>query len=97
MGRFHEMSAEASSPRLRLCRTAIRWRVRTRRARPCRMKEMRPDHAKRPARSAGHKADSCVGDYLITMSVPAWEGTSAQTPVGRSPAFSGALSTDGQP
>ncbi len=62
---------------------------------------------------AGHKADStrgtgaaaipprrcraCEGDYFTTMSVPAWEGTSAQTPVGRSPAFSGAERTDGQP
>ena len=40
---------------------------------------------------------ACEGDYFTTISVPAWEGTSAQTPVGRSPAFSGALSTDGQP
>ena len=42
LGWFHEMSAEADAPR----------------ARSCRMKEMRPECAKRPTHGAGHKADS---------------------------------------
>ena len=51
----------------------------------------------RGAAAAAPRHPRTEGDYFTTISVPAWEGTSAQTPVGRSPAFSGASSTDGQP
>ena len=51
----------------------------------------------RGAAAAAPRHPRAEGDYFTTISVPAWEGTSAQTPVGRSPAFSGASSTDGQP
>ena len=54
----------------------------------------------RPWRGAGaatHPATGAEGDYLIRIIVPDCAGTSAQTPVGMSPAFSGAESVDGQP
>jgi hypothetical protein len=37
------------------------------------------------------------GAYFTRISVAAWAGTSAQTPVGGSPAFAGSSRTDGQP
>ena len=49
--------------------------------------------APRPARRFG--ADG--RDYLTMIRIPDCAGTSAQTPVGRSPSFSGAASTEGQP
>ena len=48
-------------------------------------------------RGAPHPATGFQEDYMIRISIPACAGTSAQTPVGRSPSFSGAESVDGQP